>query len=300
MPGVGSITWQSSVEFKNMGGRHDENGDEAWLRGRLHERRGWIASDDPFPNKEVNMKRILGAAVAALFFVVPARADDKDATAIVDKGINALGGAEKLGKVSAFSWKAKGTITFGGEDRDITTEVTVKGLDQCRRESGNDEFKFIVVLDGAKGWRKRMDETSEMEGDMLANEKRTVYLNVIPITLVALKGKGFKYEAAGEEKVGDKPAVILKVTGPDGKDFTLSLDKESGLPVKLVANNMLGFQQGQEYTLETTYGDYKDFGGIKKATKVEMKRNGEAFQSWEITEFELLDKVDPETFTEPK
>ncbi len=246
------------------------------------------------------MKRILGAAVVALFFVVPARADDKDATAIVDKGIGAFGGAEKLGKVNAFSWKAKGTITFNGNENDFTGLVTIKGLDQYRRESGNDQFNVVVVVDGAKGWRKFGDNSSELEGDMLANEKRTIYLNVIPITLVALKGKGFKYEAAGEEKVGDKAALILKVTGPDGKEFMLSLDKESGLPLKLVAKNMLGFQPGQEYTSETTYADYKDFGGIKKATKVEVKRDGEAFQSWEITEFKVLDKVDAETFTEPK
>ena len=246
------------------------------------------------------MKRFLGAALAAILFVIPARGDDKDANAIVDKAIAALGGAEKLGKLDAFSWKAKGTITFNGNENDFTSQVTIKGLEQYRRESGNDQISIVVVVDGAKGWRKFGDMSSELEGDMLANEKRMLYLNVIPITMVAIKGKGFKYEAAGEEKVGDKPAVILKVTGPDGKDFTLSLDRESGLPVKVVAKNMLGFQPGQEYTSETTYANYKDLGGIKKATKVEVKRDGEAFQSWEITEFKVLDKVDAETFAEPK
>ena len=169
-------------------------------------------------------------------------------------------------KSSAFSWKAKGTINFGGNENDFTSEVTIKGLDRYRREFGNDQFNGVVVLDGTKGWRKFGDNSSELEGDALANEKRNVYLNVIPITLVSLKGKGFKYEAGGEEKVGDKPAVVFKVTGPDGKDFTLSFDKESGLPVKQVAK-VIGFQ-GQEYTSETTYADYKDFGGIKKATKI--------------------------------
>ena len=52
--------------------------------------------------------------------------------------------------------------------------------------------------------------------------------------------------------------------------------------------------------IETTFGDYKDFGGIKKATKIEVKRDGEPFQKMEVTEFKVLDKVDPETFTEPK
>ena len=157
-----------------------------------------------------------------------------------------------------------------------------------------------MVLDGSKGWRKFGDSSSELEGDALANEKRVVYLNVIPITLVGLKGNGFKYEAAGEEKVGEKPAAVLKVTGPDGKDFKLSFDKESGLPVKLVASNLLGFQGGEEYTMEMTFANYKDFDGVKKATKVEMKRNGEAFQNFEVTEFKVLDKVEADTFTEPK
>jgi hypothetical protein len=244
------------------------------------------------------MRRFLGAALAVFVFGVIARADDKGAMATVDKAINALGGAEKLGKVSAFSWKAKGTITFNGNENDFNSQVTIKGLDQYRRESSNDEFRVVVVLDGTKGWRKFGDNSSELEGDALANEKRTVYLNVIPITLVGLKGNGFKCEVSGEEKVGDKPAVVLKVTGPDGKDFTLYLDKESGLPVKEVAK-VLGFQ-GDEYTSETTFADYKDFGGIKKATKVVVKRDGEPFQTWELTEFKVLDKVDAETFTEPK
>ena len=88
------------------------------------------------------------------------------------------------------------------------------------------------------------------------------------------------------------------MTGPDRKDFTLYFDKESGLPVKLVAK-VVGFR-GDEYTQETTYKDYKDFDGIKKATKVESKRDGEDFMKSEITEFKVLDKVDPKTFSEPE
>ena len=68
--------------------------------------------------------------------------------------------------------------------------------------------------------------------DEVAREKRNLYLQIVPVLLVPLKGKGFKVESAAEEKVGDKPASVLKVTGPDGKDFTISFDKESGLPVK--------------------------------------------------------------------
>jgi outer membrane lipoprotein-sorting protein len=247
------------------------------------------------------MRALLGAVLATTFFLVvtsSSQAGDSDAKSIVDKAITAVGGAEKLAKIDAFSVKTKGTVIFNGNENDTTSEVTYKGLDHYRREFGNDQFHGVIVLDGDKGWRKVGDNSSTIEGDGVANEKRNIYLGVIPITLVALKGNGFKFEAAGEEKVGDKPAVILKVTGPDGKDFTLSFDKESGLPVKQVAK-VIGFQ-GQEATHETTYSDYKDFGGIKKATKIEIKRDGEKFQDLTVTEFKVLDKVESDAFAEPK
>jgi hypothetical protein len=247
------------------------------------------------------MTALLGMVLATMLLFVltnSSQAGDSDAKSILDKAITALGGAEKLGKIEAFSMKWKGTVVFNGNESDSTTELIFKGLDHYRRDFGNDQVHDVVVLDGNRGWRKIRDNSRTIEGDAVADEKRFIYLLVIPITLVPLKNNGFKYEAAGEEKVGDKPAVTLKVTGPDGKDFTLSFDKESGLPVKQVAK-VVGFQ-GQEYTLESTYTAYKDFGGIKKATKIQAKRNGEKFQDLEVTEFKVLDKVDPDAFAEPK
>jgi hypothetical protein len=252
------------------------------------------------------MKWLLGSMLMMVLvsgLAGPVRgADDKEAQAVLDKAIKALGGAEKLGAVKAFTWKAKGTISFGGSDNEFSSTATAEGLDHLRSdfegEFGGNKVKGVVVLSGDKGWRKFGDMGMELDKDGVANEKRSLYLQVIPVTLVPLKGKGFKVEAAGTEKVGDKPAAVLKVTGPDGKDFKIYFDQESGLPVKQVAK-VIGFM-GEEFTQETSYAGYKDFGGIKKATKVEAKRDGEKFLEQEITDFKPVEKVDPKTFTEPK
>ncbi|MFI5454979.1 MAG: hypothetical protein ACHRXM_05960 [Isosphaerales bacterium] len=251
------------------------------------------------------MKRFLGAVLVAFLMSgvsSPIRADDQDTKAILDKAMKALGGEEKLGKATTASWKSKGTITFNGDDNEISIQATIQGLDHYRSEFagqfGGNDVKGVTVLNGDKGWRKFGDNDMEMDADAVANEKRNIYIQAIPATLVLLKEKGFKVEAAAEEKVGDKPAVCIKVTGPDGKDFKLCFDKESGLPVRLVAK-VLGFD-GQEFTQETTYSNYKEFNGIKKATKHVSKRDGEKFVDVEITEFKVLDKVDPATFTQPK
>jgi hypothetical protein len=251
------------------------------------------------------MKLLLGAVLGTVFVLAlggPAWADDKEATAILDKGIKALGGEEKLAKVKAVSYKGKGKLSFGGNDSDYSVQGTMEGLDKMRQDiegefMGN-KVQFAFVLAGDKGWRKFGEQSMELDKDGVANQKRALYLQALPTTLVQLKGKDFKLAAAGEVKVGDKPAVGIKVTAPDGKDFTLYFDKESGLPVKMEAK-VAGFMGG-EFTQETTFGNYKEFNGIKKATKIENKRNGEKFQDLEITEFKMLDKVDPKTFDEPK
>ena len=124
-----------------------------------------------------------------------------------------------------------------------------------------------------------------------------VYLQVIPMTILPLLGNSFKVEAAGEEKINDQPAIGIKIKPPDGREFTLYFDKESGLPVKQVAK--IVDLMGIESTQETLYGGYKDFGGIKKATKNETKRNGASFLDTEVTDFKLLDKVDLKVFAKP-
>jgi hypothetical protein len=202
------------------------------------------------------MKRFLVAACVAALAAglgANARSDDRDAQAVLDKAMKALGGEDKLAKLQAATWKAKGTISFGGGDNAFTSQVTVQGLDHLRQvfegEFGGNKIQGVMVLAGDKGWRKFGDMQMELDKAGVANEKRTVYLQVIPMTLVPLKGKGFKVEPAGEDKVGGKPAVGLKATGPDGKDFTIYFDKESGLPVKQVAK-VIGFM-GEEFTQET-------------------------------------------------
>jgi len=251
------------------------------------------------------MKQLLRVVLAATVLAVlggQAPADDKQVKATLDKAIKALGGEAKLAKVKGLTWKGKGTITIADNDAEFTNQATAEGLDRIRAqfdgEFGGNKVTGVTVINGNKGWRKFNDDIREMDKTALANEKRSLYLQVIPVTLLPLRGKGFKVESAPEEKKGGKTTVVLKVTGPDKKDFKLHFDKESGLPVRMVAK--VADFMGKEITQETTFSDYKELGGIKKATKIEARRDGKKFLSQTITEFKTLTKVDAKTFNEPK
>jgi hypothetical protein len=250
------------------------------------------------------MKAFLCAALTLVFVTATGRsvrADEKDPNAILDKAIKAAGGEEKLKKIDAITWKTKASIIINGDSNPFSIHATVQGLDHYRAEVegefGGNSIKGVVIINGNKGWRKFGEEKMDMDEDSVANEKRQIYLQVIPTKLVILKDKSYKLEAVDEQKVGDKPAAGIKVTGPDGKDFTIYFDKESGLPVRIVAK-VVGFAN-DEFTQETTLKDYKDTDGTKKAMKSESKRDGEDFIKSEITEFKVLDKVDAKAFDEP-
>ena len=237
--------------------------------------------------------------------IIPARADEPapDPGAIIDKGIEALGGKDKLTKAVAASWKTKGSMSIQGNDVNFSGEATSQGINQIKSEiemdfNGN-PFKGVMIFNVDKGWRKFNDNLMELDKDAVENEKHNLAMQLIPTTLVALKGKDFKLASAPEVKIGDKPAVGVKVTEPSGKDFTIYFDKESGLPVR-VTGKVVGFG-GEDSDVENNYTGYKDFNGIKRATKTTSKRNGEAFMQSEISDFKVLDKAPAaETFAEPK
>jgi hypothetical protein len=228
--------------------------------------------------------------------------DEPDSKAVIDKAVAALGGAAKLKAAKAVTWKAKGKIHLQDNENAISTKVTAQGLDHFRQdfegEFNGAAVKGVTILNGDKAWRKFGEETTPLEDQALANQKRVVYLQLVPEMPTLLNTEGFKVESAEEEKVGSKPAVLLKVTGPDGKDFQIYFDKESGLPLKMMAT--VAGRQGNESKQETTFADFKDFDGIKRATKIETKRNGKKFLESEITDFKVVDKVDAKSFDEPK
>jgi hypothetical protein len=264
--------------------------------------RTWFGLGFPFlPCEAIEMTRCFVAILATAFSCISfgaARAQDAAAMAILDTAIKAMGGEQKLSKVSAFSWTMSGVAKTNGRPSEINTAVTFDGLKRVRRESFNIQSALrLTVLNGDKGWYLYRRGISPMNADAVAKEKRNIYLQVIPSLLVPLKSNGFKYAAAGEEEIDGKPASILNVTGPDGKEFMLYFDKASGLPVKEVSRSIA--HDGQEQIETATFTRYKDFGGIKKATAIEFRGGPQTVSYIEITDFKVLDQVNSDLFAGP-
>jgi hypothetical protein len=258
------------------------------------------------------MKWFIGALVGAVLVAGPGSpagaGGGKDVEAILDRAIQALGGKEKLSKAHRATWKSKGKLDRGFGEEEFTSQTTVDGPRRTRVEleskSKGRRLKDVKVFAGNNVWWRNWAEDAESVGDGDGDEWSDAHRQFIAATILPLKGKGFKLEAAGEEKVGGKPAVSVKVTPPNDDAFKIYFDKGSGLPVKLVMKRTRRddkdcLHETITTTHETTYRDYKDFGGVKRATRIEIKRDGKFFMDQHITEFRVLSKVDPKLFARP-
>jgi hypothetical protein len=257
------------------------------------------------------MRRFHSAFFFAVVLSAPVSngtADDREVAAIVNKAMKALGGEDKLSNIEAVTWKTTGWVNMlyqGPEHFKFTGELTIAGLDRSRSElimfdSGGNKDRIRSVLNGDDAWLSWGDVPFKPTPHAPAL-KRSLCLAMIPVTLAPLKDPRFKIEVGGDEKVGNRPAVVLNVTCPDGETIKVSFDKESGLPLNAVGKALLfdDSVMNLDATQEMIYSNYKDFGGIKTAAQIDIKSDGlNGFnRKLEVIEFKILKPVDPSLFS---
>ena len=235
-------------------------------------------------------------------FSVPVRADDAaDARAIVEKGVKAQGGQEKLAKLNAHIIKFKGNFHGMGQAIPMTGEITSLGKDRVKMdaevEAGGMKFRVVNVIAGDKGWSKIGDALMELDKDQLAEAQHQAYSGWVA-TLAPLVNKEFKLSTTGEMEIENKPALGVKVKREGHRDMDLYFDKQTGLLVKF-EHRVKDEGSGQEVTEEFFPSDYKDVEGTKQSMKFVVKRDGKPFIDGELSEYQLLEKVDDSVFAKP-
>ncbi len=248
------------------------------------------------------MRRLaIGIGLLVTLAMPASSATPLDAAQVIDKALKALGGEKKLRDAKAFLWKVSAKLNMAGLEGEFKTEALIEGPDRAHLELegvfAGSQAKIVTVINETKGSRDMNGNKAELNKEQINDEKRNVYLLLVPTVLLPLKTTGFKVELLGEEKVNDKPATGVKVTAPDQKDFTLYFDKETGLPAKLLA--AVKDFTGAEFLQEIYFLDYKEMAGIRKAARLQFFRDKQMFMEQHVTEFQRVEKVDPNAFAIP-
>jgi hypothetical protein len=257
-----------------------------------------------------------------------AQADEAKARAIIDRALEAMGGAEKLAQVKAVSWKAKGMaynlppgiVPNKGKDGAAPADkpvgaryirdVMVQWPDQFKTtvdtELGNKKMAFAVVINHNQGWMQFMKKTLvPLQGPALADQKEDLYSNWVA-TLIPLRDpKQFKLSTLDEIQVDGRPAVGVQVTSAGHHDIRLYFDKETGLLVRRDSH----FREPRtrsnedpdkkEGIQEAYFTNYKEIDGARLPMKFTLKRNGKVFAEEEVIDWKAVPKLDDSVFGEP-
>jgi len=206
---------------------------------------------------------------------------------IVAANLEAKGGEEAW--MALETGRMTGTLRMGGGAAgamEMPFTVEFKKPNKIRLEFTMQGMTAVQAFDGEIGWAilpfLGKTEAEEMAEDQVKQLKDQADFEGV---LVNYKEKGHTVELVGQEEVDGTPAYKLKVTRADGDVDFLYLDEEYFVEFKTEATREV---QGNEVTVSTVLGDYKEVDGLLFAHSMEMAfGGGEAQQVITIESIDL-------------
>jgi hypothetical protein len=242
--------------------------------------------------------------VSTMALLLPvAIASDDGARAVVEKAIQAQGGADKVSKLRIMRIKVEGTTSLvpGQPALPFVLEDCWQMPNQYKTTS---EFEFAgkkvkqtQAIDGEKGWMQLDGAAQDMPKEAVAEMREQKYAEDLD-RLGFLKDKGIHLTGLGESKVGGRAAAGVLIKAKGHRDVKLWFDKESGLLVKR-ENKVLDAGTGKEATQEVVFGDYRETGGVTHYRAVTAYRDGKKIIEAKVREIEFFGKLDNKVFAKP-
>jgi outer membrane lipoprotein-sorting protein len=238
--------------------------------------------------------RILRTLAVLALVAAPAAAETLDE--VLEQHFEALGGKEKIAAVQSAKMVAR--QVFGPQEVPVT--ILWKRPDKVRLEFTLQGMTGIQAYDGTTAWMVMpflgKNDPEEMTGDDLKDIIEQA--DMIDGPLFDWQAKGHSVELLGEDTLEGTPAWKLKLTRKNGDVSTVWFDRDAYVQIKSEGKRKRG---DQEVELETSFGDYKEVGGIYFPHSIESKPKG-APQGASITveSIELGAEIDDALFAMPE
>jgi hypothetical protein len=207
---------------------------------------------------------------------------------ILDKYVQAVGGAEALQKIS--SRVEKGTMTFARGQ--MAVEVFAKAPNQRATVVHQPNGDNITAFDGHAGWLgapgRPAREMSEQENDASRLDADFRFPT-------DLKQIFTQFRVGRPEKIGERQATAVFAIRQGLPPVRLYFDDQSGLLLRMVryAETPLGRNPTQ-----VDYADYRDAGGVKIPYRWTIARPGGRF-TIQVDEVQQNVAIDDSRFIKP-
>ena len=205
---------------------------------------------------------------------------------IVNKHIEALGGADNIKKVSSI--KMLGNINAGGTQIPVTVYL-VNGK-SFRVEFTASGMTGYQIITNSKGWNFMPFGGQKQPEPMTDDDvkKNQDNLDVFD-ELVFYKEKGNAVESLGKEDIEGTECFKLKVTLKSGKEKTFYLATDNYLILKKVEKATVN---GAEMEVSEVLSNYKKIGDVNLPYTIANSMQGQV----DFSSIEVNPKIDPSVF----
>jgi hypothetical protein len=250
---------------------------------------------------------ILAAAAALAAAGVAVPADTGDVKALIDRALQAAGGADRLAQPRAYSFKQEMTTKSKKNPAGVTSTATFyfqppkKFRMEEEGQLNGRPVTYVEVINGNRGWGKRDGATRPLPPQAVAHPLE-VQQGFGYKFVLALHDPAWKAAPLGESTVDGRAVVGVKLTHPvgrGGEERRLYFDAQTYLLAKSELRAKLS--TGGEMATEQTWGDYKTIDGIAVPHHVThvIKGSNEATVERTYSDFRFVDRPDPHLFDPP-
>jgi hypothetical protein len=182
--------------------------------------------------------------------------------AIIERALQAMGGAEAVKQRGAVRSKMRGKIYTGQPDQSVPIdgEMLESGSRSkmiFRLDVGGTKIKAIVVMDGDKSWREFNGQVETPGKDEIESLRASQHQDRVTGLTALLSDKEFTLALLDDTRVNGRPVRGVKVSYKGQPDTHLYFDKESGFLVKY-AYRAKKTGDMQEALHETVLSDYRE------------------------------------------
>lgn len=243
------------------------------------------------------MTRTLAGLVLTIAVVASAAAQDKPAD-VVQKAVDAHGGAAALKKFPAGTSKLVGKVITPGGDLGFTGDLAFATPGKVRLVMaiavGDGKVEVVQVVNGDKATQTENGKATALTPAVRAELKESALVHELSLLVPLLDATRFTLAAEKDAAVDGKDCAVVLVKAQGLKDTRLYFDKKTGL---LAAMRRPGLNQEQKPVDElTTFADYKAVEGVQVPMASKVSHDGKPFLSVTVAEYKPAEKLDDKLF----
>jgi hypothetical protein len=235
---------------------------------------------------------------------------------ILDKYLQAIGGAQRLAGIKSYAAKGS-SVGFGGFGGGGTVQIYAKFPDQRATiidfPPATGRGHSVRVFNGTQGWIETpltVLGEYELTGGELDGAKLDAELSFpaqikeslsnwrvsLPTTITDLPGPSSQTSQEGDAKTaGSQDVNVVQASGPHGVVVTFYFNQDSGLLVRMIrtARTPIG-----RIPTQVDYGDYRDVNGVKMPFRL-LFAWLDGRDAIQLSEIKTNVAIDPAKFSQP-